>query len=172
MNSTAQRDGWTPERISQLRRWWTDDGLTADEIAARFKFCTRSAVLGKVNRLGWQRGRPSAPTKFRAPPVKTSLQRDTVANANKTRPRVAAPKTKPLPAAPRVTRQFSKPWTERAFGECAYPIAGEGADTVSCCAPVARWTTPLNGYCTAHAAAMFVKAPKLSKPYAPLRKAA
>lgn len=39
-----------------------------------------------------------------------------------------------------------KPWLERAFGECAWPVGGEGADTISCCLP-AMLGRP---YCPAH----------------------
>lgn len=46
----------------------------------------------------------------------------------------------------------AKPWTSRAFGECARPVAGDGADTWSCAMPVA----PGRQYCLACCALMFV----------------
>lgn len=42
-------------------------------------------------------------------------------------------------------------WTERKFGECAFPVGGAGADTRSCCAP----TTAT--YCDHHAEVMYVQ---------------
>lgn len=43
-----------------------------------------------------------------------------------------------LPRFPGATsKSRPKPWTERAPGECTWPVSGEGADTFSCCAPVA-----------------------------------
>lgn len=43
-----------------------------------------------------------------------------------------------------------RPWLERAAGECAWPLAGEGAELISCARPAAR-----GGYCAAHRRAMF-----------------
>ena len=39
---------------------------------------------------------------------------------------------------------FAKPWTERFGGECAFPVAGSGRDTWSCCRPCA------DTYCDHH----------------------
>jgi len=44
----------------------------------------------------------------------------------------------------------AKPWLQRAFGECAYIVAGEGADSFSCCAPVSG-----GPYCAGHRAIMY-----------------
>jgi hypothetical protein len=38
-----------------------------------------------------------------------------------------------------------RPWLTRAFGECAFPVDGDGAETRSCCLPVAR-----GSYCFTH----------------------
>lgn len=48
------------------------------------------------------------------------------------------------------TARAGKPWLERAAGECAFPVAGEGAQVRSCAAPVER-----GGYCRDHRLAMF-----------------
>ena len=39
-------------------------------------------------------------------------------------------------AAPCPSRLWMpRPWVTRRRGECAYPVAGRGADTLSCCRP-------------------------------------
>lgn len=43
-----------------------------------------------------------------------------------------------------------RPWLQRAAGECAFPVAGEGAATLSCCQPVER-----GEYCAGHRRKMF-----------------
>ena len=42
---------WTEERVAQLKDLW-EHGWSAAEIAERIGICSRSAVLGKVHRLG------------------------------------------------------------------------------------------------------------------------
>jgi GcrA cell cycle regulator len=42
----------------------------------------------------------------------------------------------------------------RHFGECAYPVSGEGADTLSCCNPALK-----SGYCAGHHSIMFEGVP-------------
>ena len=39
-----------------------------------------------------------------------------------------------------------RPWTERGFGECCFPVGGEGADLMSCCLP----TGGIAAYCAGH----------------------
>jgi hypothetical protein len=46
-----------------------------------------------------------------------------------------------------------RPWLQRAPGECAYPVAGEGAQVISCCQPVER-----GDYCAGHRRRMFLRA--------------
>lgn len=48
---------WSPERVSTLRRRW-GEGATGQEIADELGDVTRSAVLGKVNKLGLRREGP------------------------------------------------------------------------------------------------------------------
>jgi GcrA cell cycle regulator len=55
--------GWTEERVSLLRKLWTD-GLSAAQIAKQLGSVTRNAVIGKVHRLGLAgRATPSRPAK-------------------------------------------------------------------------------------------------------------
>ncbi len=48
---TKHRFKWTPERIAVLSRLWRE-GLSATEIAEKISGISRSAVLGKLHRLG------------------------------------------------------------------------------------------------------------------------
>lgn len=48
---TQHRFKWTPERIAVLQRLWKE-GLSASEIAEKISGISRSAVLGKLHRLG------------------------------------------------------------------------------------------------------------------------
>ena len=59
-----------------------------------------------------------------------------------------------------------RPWTERKFGECAFPVEGEGADTKSCCNEVYKEAQ----YCRGHFRVMFAPAPKrgVKAPRSPL----
>jgi hypothetical protein len=41
----------------------------------------------------------------------------------------------------------AKPWLERAAGECAWPVSGDGWKVRSCCAPITRRGS---SYCDAH----------------------
>ncbi len=46
---------WQPENIARLRKWW-GAGLSAGQIARKFDGAySRSAILGKICRLGLQR---------------------------------------------------------------------------------------------------------------------
>lgn len=44
-----------------------------------------------------------------------------------------------------------RPWMERGFGQCAWPVSGDGAAVLSCCAPC----TGLRRYCDPHFEVMF-----------------
>ena len=42
---------WTDERVEAVKKLWAE-GLSASEIAAKIRYTTRNAVIGKVHRLG------------------------------------------------------------------------------------------------------------------------
>ena len=54
---SAHSAGWTNERVELLKQLWAD-GLSASQIATRLRDVSRSAVIGKVHRLGLA-GRPT-----------------------------------------------------------------------------------------------------------------
>jgi len=149
---------WTDARVAQLTQLWTA-GVSASGIAEALDDVSRSAVLGKLHRLRLLGGRAtaSAPRRYDGP--------------------IGAPEGAPLaPVAPREVRAASPPappeppkapwreaafaplpgttprnWLSRGFGECAYPVGGDGEALMSCCAPAkAR-----SAYCPAHHAIAF-----------------
>jgi GcrA cell cycle regulator len=80
---------WTDERVELLKKLW-QDGLSASQTAKQLGGVTRSAVIGKVHRLGLSgRATPSRParTVFKAPrpprPISAvpSMRRDIVKSA-------------------------------------------------------------------------------------------
>lgn len=57
---------WTDDRIELLKKLW-GDGLSASQIAGRLGLVSRSAVIGKVHRLGLS-GRASSKRVYQGPP--------------------------------------------------------------------------------------------------------
>jgi GcrA cell cycle regulator len=80
---------WTEERIERLKTLWAD-GLTGSQIAHEMRDgLTRSAVIGKVHRLGLhkrvQKMRLDAATLTSSPRKRNSLRRSLIAYAGKER---------------------------------------------------------------------------------------
>ncbi len=159
---------WTDARIVRITRLWAD-GVSASGISEALGDVSRSAVLGKLHRLGLLGSRlpASAPRRYdgRAQAPAPAARGALVASAP-ARPRAAAPPTPP--SSPWREAAFTplagtapRPWLTRAFGECAFPVGGEGEAIVSCCAPTQRQS----GYCAAHHRIVF-------KPAAPPTRAA
>lgn len=146
---------WPPAEYDELRRLyalgWTSRAI-ADALNRKFENGrTRNAVIGIVHRHfgdDERRQRASAPREIKARQGKVRAQ-----------PRPATIRAAAAPAPPPTKPQApiadtARPWTSRKFGECAYPVDGLGADTLSCCAPC-----PDHTYCAAHRAVMFTKPP-------------
>jgi hypothetical protein len=129
---------WTPERDTELEQLWRT-GLSASKIAKAVG-CTRSAVLGRLRRLGFTEDvrNPSARNKEpRRPKVEDKPTR---------RP---ATLIEPISweALPNTT---PRPWIERGLGECAFPLGDSPSGIQSCCAPTGGLT-----YCKAHGRMMY-----------------
>lgn len=114
---------WTPERVEKLREGYAL-GLGVPEIADACR-STPSAVTTKAYTLGISK-----------------------ANVRTSRPAVERSwlKASPIYEVPSTAR----PWLEREFGQCAFPVCGDGADVWSCCGPVTS-----GSYCDGHKAVMF-----------------
>lgn len=158
---------WNADAVEKLKRLWRD-GLSCTAIGKDMGV-TRNAIIGKVGRLG-------LPKRSKAVNQANQISGRKVFK----RPHVAKPPTKPrvlkLDAAAIARRQSMptkavdlaplpesapRPWITRHFGECAWPVGGEGADTLSCCA-----RTGGHVYCAGHLA---IRSPA---PPAKLRRAA
>jgi len=148
---------WTDARVTQLVQLWSA-GVSASGIAEALGEVSRSAVLGKLHRLKLLGSRlpASAPRRYEgrilggaAAPVR--------AGAGVREPEGPAEPLSP-PRSPWREAAFiplpgtePRPWLTRAFGECAFPVGGEEAATLSCCAPARR----RSAYCAAHHAIVF-----------------
>lgn len=154
---------WTPERIEVLSDLW-GKGFSSSQIARRIGGCSRNACIGKIHRLGLQSRAADVVEAALAlgGRMKAYGSRDGTVAPIKRPPRRkmhTAPKGKPLWVPPPVTpvdATNARPWVSREAGECAAPISGEGADTLSCCTPCGDHT-----YCKAHRALLYEK-PKTS----------
>jgi GcrA cell cycle regulator len=155
---------WTDARTKLLTRLWAE-GVSASGIAKALGDVSRSAVLGKLHRLDLLGSRlPAAPPRrfdgptrawASAPTAAAPLFRPAAAPAQA----AASPPTPPTPPrspwreavfAP-LAATAPRPWLTRDFGECAFPVGGDGAALLSCCARV----RPRSAYCAAHHAIVF-----------------
>lgn len=164
MTRPVAESGWTEERVTLLRTMW-EQGQSAGQITEVIGF-TRSAVLGKLKRL-YKAGKP-----IRAVSAKTPRQtRPTGGKGRFVLPRQkynggrhahlsavienSAAKLTPRHGYTARAGAFEplsgtnpRTLTERPFNGCCWPVGGEGADTLFCCAPKAG-----RSYCAAHESA-------------------
>lgn len=142
---------WTDENIERLRVLW-GMGLSAYQVAQRLDGPSRSAVLGKVHRLGLSnrtttnRKKPG-PRKPRQPKEKPSASTGS-AWSRHIALRAIAPDDAPLRPAPNTPREKRKTIIEVEAGECRFIFDDDG----KCCAQKA--VTGLS-WCEAHAALVF-----------------
>jgi hypothetical protein len=139
---------WTPAALDDLHRLFVREKLSAAETAAALGAdVSRNAVLGKIQRLGWMR---IAPPKAGRP----ASERPVVGRRRTSRRNPFA-RFLPLPELREVTvTSTPRPWTERSFGECAFPVGEpeEPGRQLACCARVEG----RGDYCPAHRALMRV----------------
>jgi GcrA cell cycle regulator len=156
---TRPATGWTEDRVALVKTLWIA-GKSAQEVAdalnraaPREMRVTRNAVIGLVHRKGLSNnGR--APAARPARPVKQAAERLAATNrakaaivsrmnAEPAKPR--PPKVEAVPLAA-IESPNARPWMEREFGQCAWPL-GEAGAIMSCCNPVSR-----GSWCEGHAA--------------------
>lgn len=146
---------WNDDNAALARRLYIDEGRSASAVAREIGASSRNAVIGKAHRSGW--GSPSKAT------TQLNIARASRAGAAATKARTAGHRPPPRPAAPRpashppiaaaaIDVSNARPWLQRGLDECAYPVAGDGADTLSCCAP----TPEGRSYYPGHSALMHV----------------
>jgi len=160
------RPVWTADRIEQMLALKAE-GLSDYQVAARMGV-SRTAVANKLSRMrhpqvrtrpatGWTEDRVALVKTLwiagkSAQEVADALNRAKAAivsrmNAEPAKPR--PPKVEAVPLAA-IESPNARPWMEREFGQCAWPL-GEAGAIMSCCNPVSR-----GSYCEGHAAAAFV----------------
>lgn len=135
---------WTDDRVALVKRLYVDEGYSASQTAKMVGNCTRNAILGVAFRKGWPHRPPAAAGGTIRPKVTRETKRLTlVGDADD----CATPLYDVSEACWQPLGGSSpRPWIARAFGECAWPVGGEGADTLSCCLP-----SPGTTYCREHA---------------------
>lgn len=178
--TTLWKEGYSAREISER---------LFSEFEARY---SRNAVIGKVFRLKLSaHGRAANPLTIkretakaqRQPKPRDAVQRPSralkvaraVAKAREMVENLPAPPKhvhgkKPVPGTPvKAPVAADIPatatvWTERRFGQCAFPVDGEGAETRSCCGPTGQGSA----YCNTHRRVMYVASqPLKTRPYWP-----
>ena len=131
---------WTDDRIERLKTLW-HEGRTAEQIAAELQNgVTRSAVLGKVYRMGLSAGRPERPV-ARKPPA-GGAPRAAAEPAARSRGAKAAPPSVPEPPSGGVSLLAIR------RGQCRWPYGDPRSGVFFCGRPVAR-----GAFCAGHAEA-------------------
>jgi GcrA cell cycle regulator len=147
---------WTEERVNRLRRLWRD-GWTAARIAAEFgPSISRSAVLGKVHRLGLSADRPRRSGRRQAvgcPATEMAaaagrpgeaLAPGSGGSKLRSRPEAASP---PRPAQAADLPSGGLGFLDLRRGQCRWPYGPDRGVTTFCGRPVSR-----GAYCCGHAA--------------------
>ena len=133
---------WTDDRIARLKTLW-HEGRTAEQIAAELQNgISRSAVLGKVHRLGLSVGRPERPS-VRKPPVERAPK---AAIRPPGPPEIGAD----APSAPRPSVDLPSggfSLLSLRSGQCRWPYGDPGRNLSFCGRPVTR-----GAFCAGHAA--------------------
>lgn len=148
---------WSEERIELLKRLWLNEGQSAGEIMRHKDMLgfTRSAIIGKVYRLGLTRSeelnqqavtRGQLTRRGAGPrPMKPRVARPKVAVVTAEAP--IAPETGPVNPAPIPLREIAASWSpsnpvpmgDQKRGHCCWPIE-TGAELQACNEPLSgRW---------------------------------
>src|SRR5262245_53168880 len=139
MQARSVKAGWTQERLDLLRGLW-DEGLSGSQIAFRMGL-SRSAVLGKVNRIGL----PPRRDKVLSPEERLQRRRDQNRRNWLARKKVVKfdPKrsiwnnirSRPVVDLPPEYSPDAVPFLERRSFQCAWPLWNDTTpiDERTCC---------------------------------------
>jgi GcrA cell cycle regulator len=139
---------WNDERIEALTKMWRE-GLSASQVARQLGGVSRSAVIGKVHRLGIA-GR-DAPTRPNAMGGRPSTRIRTSASAGGVR-REPTPRAAPsLRPAPRMLFEVAATASIQTLTKhaCRWPIGEPDQNDFGFCG---RLITGVGSYCAGHAA--------------------
>lgn len=136
--------GWTDERVTTLRKLWAE-GLSASQVAKQMGGLTRSAVCGKVHRLGLV-GRGHQPSS--ADVVKRICTRRTTKPHARPRAKESFPAPTPLPP-PDVLGAVDPTLTTLRLNAftCRYPIGDPQDSAFTYCGRTCDEESP---YCRDH----------------------
>ena len=136
---------WNDERIEALTRMWRE-GLSASQVARQLGGVSRSAVIGKVHRLGIAgRDTPTRPNAMGGRPS-TRIRASAGGVARVAAPRAA---TTPRPS-PRIVFEVAATATIQSLSAhaCRWPIGEPDKDDFGFCG---RLITSAGSYCLGHA---------------------
>lgn len=154
--------GWNSTNEARLKLL-AEKGYSSSQIARDIGAPSRNAVIGKVYRLGisLKGGGYESPEVIAArieARRQAAVSREQRALARIARAERLAQEARDRAvrgdhvklhtleiAAPVVIECSPRLWTTRNFGECAFPMEGEGADIKSCCNPVSQ-----GSWCAGH----------------------
>ncbi|OYX58029.1 MAG: hypothetical protein B7Y86_03170 [Brevundimonas subvibrioides] len=137
---------WTEDRISRMKSLWLE-GQTADQIARDLaNGISRSAVLGKVHRMGLSAGRSGRP------PKRPVVSRDTPQHAP-----ARSITVQTIDTAPEVATEHGLATVLSVRRcECRWPFGEPGAADFSLCGqPIAR-----GAFCASHASVAYRPTPE------------
>lgn len=141
---------WTPERTVEVKQRW-EAGESAGEIG-RAMNCTRSAVIGKVHRLGLNGRLYLRPKngKKRAPvdsgQLKKRINRIRKAAGGRALRIIETITSDPFAVPPTEPINPTK-LLDLAFGQCRWPCEGEGLETIFCGGEVVKGLSYCGGHC-------------------------
>jgi len=162
---------WNDERISLLKELWTD-GRSASEIANLLGNVTRSAVIGKVHRLGlpcrdakrariWRRKKEHAPV-IRGKKVVWGTGLDPLKKIKAALPKPPVLRTEPVPD-PRADDIPTKTLMDLEPGDCRWRVDKPlGSDPYGFCA---KETLPGLTFCEGHARRAYANWPEVKHKY-------
>lgn len=130
---------WTDRRVALLRKLWRE-GASATEIAAVLGGVTRSAVLGKLHRGGWNRRTPRT---VRLAPVPRATMRRRASDYKRAAAALPAPESGSL--------DFVVPFAARTRLQCAAIVDATRFAQRCCGAPVRVSGEEADVYCASHA---------------------
>lgn len=151
---------WTEDRVTRLRRLWRD-GWTAARIAAEFgPSISRSAVLGKVHRLGLSADRPRRSGRRQAMGCSAAEmgaaagRPGEVSAAGSGGPKLRSPPeaaSSPRPAQAADLPSGGLGLLDLRQGQCRWPYGPDRGVTTFCGRPVSR-----GAYCRGHAGVGYI----------------
>lgn len=159
---------WAAEQVAELVRM-RHEGMPQRQIAEVLGV-TRSAVSGRLIRMGLKRERSGAPDQGKGWAGEARKEKAREYSRQKAREqrairRVSEPcDPRPTASKPREAVEFDltplagsspRPYTRRLSGECTWPVIAEGAETHSCCLPIHR-----GSFCEQHARRGYYEARK------------